>query len=78
MNQEKQTARIVEAVKNPYTTILGHVTGRLLLRRSGYELDMEKVLGACAVHGVAVEINANPWQLDLGWRVSARSNWDAC
>lgn len=73
MNREEQTARIVKAVENPYTTILGHVTGRLLLRRPGYELDMEKVLGACARHGVAVEINANPWRLDLDWRWCRRA-----
>ena len=47
---------------------LGHMTGRQLLRRPGYEIDIEKVLTACAEHGVAVEINANPWRLDLDWR----------
>ena len=73
MNREELTARIVRAVQNPYTTILGHVTGRLLLRRPGYELDMEKVLSACAAHGVAVEINANPWRLDLDWRWCQRA-----
>ena len=50
------------------TTILGHMTGRQLLRRPGYDIDIEKVLAACAEHGVAVEINANPWRLDLDWR----------
>jgi histidinol phosphatase-like PHP family hydrolase len=44
------------------------MTGRLLLRRPGYDIDIEKVLAACAEHGVAVEINANPWRLDLDWR----------
>ncbi len=73
MNREEQTARILKAVANPYTTILGHVTGRQLLRRPGYELDMEKVLGACAAHGVAVEINSNPWRLDLDWRWCRRA-----
>jgi DNA polymerase (family X) len=56
---EAQTERLVRAVANPYTTILGHMTGRQLLRRKGYEIDVEKVLAASA-HGVAVEINANP------------------
>jgi len=63
-----QTERILRAVANPHTTILGHMTGRQLLRRPGYEVDVERVLAACAEHGVAVEINANPWRLDLDWR----------
>jgi DNA polymerase (family 10) len=64
----EQTERILEAVRNPYTAILGHMTGRQLLRRDGYEVDIEKILAACAEQGVAVEINANPWRLDLDWR----------
>ena len=68
LSRKEQTERIVRAVQNPYTTILGHMTGRQLLRRPGYEVDVEKVLKACAKHGVAVEINANPWRLDLDWR----------
>ena len=68
LDTEAQTARIVRAVANPYTTILGHLTGRLLLRREGYGVDIEEVLGACAQYGVAVEINANPHRLDLDWR----------
>jgi DNA polymerase (family 10) len=69
----EQTARIVRAVSNPHTTILGHMTGRQLLRRPGYEVDVEEVLKACAEHGVAVEINANPWRLDLDWRWHRRA-----
>ena len=68
MDRAAQTERIIRAVSNPYATILGHMTGRLLLRRPGYDIDIEKVLAACAEHGVAVEINANPWRLDLDWR----------
>jgi DNA polymerase (family 10) len=68
MNRAEQTERIIRAIANPHTTILGHVTGRLLTRRPGYEVDMEKILKACAENGVAVEINANPWRLDLDWR----------
>ena len=68
MDREAQTQRILRAVANPYTTILGHMTGRQLLRRPGYDIDIDKVLAACAAHGVAVEINANPWRLDLDWR----------
>jgi DNA polymerase (family 10) len=68
MDRAAQTERILRAVSNPYTTILGHMTGRQLLRRPGYDIDIEKVLTACAEYGVAVEINANPWRLDLDWR----------
>jgi DNA polymerase (family 10) len=68
MNRYEQTKRIIAAVSNPYTTILGHLTGPQLLRRPGYELDIEAVLQACARHGVAVEINGNPYRLELDWR----------
>jgi DNA polymerase (family 10) len=68
VDRAAQTERIIRAVSNPYATILGHMTGRQLLRRPGYDIDIEKVLAACAEHGVAVEINANPWRLDLDWR----------
>jgi DNA polymerase (family X) len=67
-DRESQTERILRAVANPYTTILGHMTGRQLLRRPGYDIDVERILAACAERGVAVEINANPWRLDLDWR----------
>jgi DNA polymerase (family 10) len=67
-----------EAVENPHTTILGHVTGRQLMKRPGYEVDMERVLRACAKHGVAVEINAHPgaWTW-TGGGASAGWNWAA-
>jgi DNA polymerase (family 10) len=68
MTEEKATERILKAIANPYTTMLGHPTGRLLLRREGYPLDMVAVIEACALHGVAIEINAHPWRLDLDWR----------
>jgi DNA polymerase (family X) len=73
MGRQEQTDRIVKAVENPHTTILGHVTGRQLLRRPGYEVDMERILLACAKHGVAVEINAHPWRLDMDWRWCERA-----
>jgi DNA polymerase (family 10) len=73
LDRASQTARIVRAVANPHTTILGHMTGRQLLRRPGYEVDVEQILLACAEHGVAVEINANPWRLDLDWRWHAKA-----
>jgi DNA polymerase (family 10) len=73
LDREAQTERMLRAVGNPFTTILGHITGRLLLRRPGYDLDVEKVLAACARHGVAVEINANPYRLELDWRWHRRA-----
>ena len=72
MGKNEQTERIIKAVSDGRTTILGHVTGRQLLKRPGYEVDMERILQACAEHGVAVEINAHPWRLDLDWRWCAR------
>nr|WP_249816544.1 PHP domain-containing protein [Bradyrhizobium sp. 159] len=68
LDRKAQTERLLRAVANPYTTIVGHMTGRQLQRRPGYEIDVEKVLRACAKHDVAVEINAHPWRLDLDWR----------
>ncbi|WP_342647744.1 helix-hairpin-helix domain-containing protein [Mucilaginibacter sp. CSA2-8R] len=68
MDKEKATARLIKAIENPYTTILGHPTGRLLLSRKGYEIDYQKVIDACAANQVAIEINANPLRLDLDWR----------
>jgi DNA polymerase (family 10) len=65
---EAQTARLVRAVSRGRTTILGHPTGRLLLAREGYPVDLEAVLQAAARSGAAVEINAHPFRLDLDWR----------
>jgi DNA polymerase (family 10) len=68
MNQEKATERLIKAIENPYTTILGHPTGRLLLSRKGYDIDFKKVIDACADNNVVIEVNANPLRLDLDWR----------
>jgi DNA polymerase (family 10) len=68
MAEEKATERLIRAIENPYTTILGHPTGRLLLSRKGYDIDHKKVIDACAANGVVIEINANPLRLDLDWR----------
>ena len=68
MNETKATERMIKAIENPYTTIIGHPTGRLLLRRDGYPLNMQKVIDACAANEVALEINAHPLRLDLDWR----------
>ncbi len=73
MKEDDATARIVAAVENPYTTILGHPTGRLLLSREGYPLDFERVFDACRANTVAIEINANPHRLDLDWRLVKRA-----
>ncbi len=67
MNREKATERVVRAIENPYTTILGHPTGRLLLSREGYPLDWDAVFDACARRGVAIELNAHPYRLDIDW-----------
>lgn len=68
MSQEKATERLIKAIENPYTTILGHPTGRLLLSRNGYPIDYKKVIDACAANGVVIEVNSNPLRLDLDWR----------
>jgi DNA polymerase (family 10) len=65
--EEEMTARIVKALSNPYVTMLGHATGRLLLRRDGYKVNLEAVLQAAAKHGKMIEINAQPMRLDLDW-----------
>jgi DNA polymerase (family 10) len=68
MTEEKATERLLKAIENPYTTILGHPTGRLLLSRSAYPINHKKVIDACAANNVVIEINANPLRLDLDWR----------
>lgn len=68
MSREAMTARVIRAVENPRTTILGHPTGRLLLQREGYAMDMEAVLRAAARAGTIIELNANPRRLDVDWR----------
>ena len=71
--EEAQTDRLVRAVSHPACRVLGHPTGRLLLARPGYAVDLDRVLSACAEHGVAVEINASPYRLDLDWRWARRA-----
>ncbi|MFC4454621.1 helix-hairpin-helix domain-containing protein [Deinococcus sonorensis] len=72
LDSARQTERLVRAASHPLVTVLGHPTGRLLLRRPGYALDLEAVLEACAERGTVVEINASPYRLDLDWRVALR------
>lgn len=68
MTEEKAMSRILKAISNPYTTILGHPTGRLLLSRKGYPVDHKKLIDACVEHNVVIEINAHPRRLDLDWK----------
>jgi DNA polymerase (family X) len=66
---EEQTQRMLRAISDPYVDIIGHPTGRILLGRAGYTLDMEAVIDAAAAHNVCIEVNANPARLDLDWRL---------
>ena len=68
MDLDKAMFRVMKAIENPYTSILGHPTGRLLLARPGFPLQMSKILDACKANGVSIELNASPYRLDLDWR----------
>jgi DNA polymerase (family 10) len=66
---EAQTERVCRALENPYVTILGHSTGRLILKRKGYDIDLKQVIETAAGHGKSIELNCNPMRLDLNWRM---------
>ena len=66
--REVMTKRIIRAIEQPHVTMLGHLTGRLLLERESYEVDVEKVIDAAIANGVVIELNASPWRLDMDWR----------
>lgn len=68
MTEEKAMSRILRALENPYTTIMGHLTGRLLLSRQGYPVNHEKIIEACAKNKVVIELNAHPRRLDMSWQ----------
>jgi DNA polymerase (family X) len=68
MNGEKAMKRLITAIENPYTAILGHMTGRLLLSRNGYPVDHKKIIEACAANHVVIELNAHPRRLDIDWK----------
>ena len=68
MTEEKAMMRLMNAIENPYTSILGHATGRLLLSRKGYPINHEAIIKACAVNDVVIELNAHPRRLDMDWR----------
>ena len=67
MDEDRATKRLIKAIENPHTSILGHMTGRKLLVRQGYPVDVKKVIDACARNEVIIEINANPYRLDMDW-----------
>jgi DNA polymerase (family 10) len=68
MTEEKAMMRLMNAIENPYTSILGHPTGRLLLSRKGYPINHEEMIRACAANNVVIELNAHPRRLDMDWR----------
>lgn len=68
MTEEKAMMRLLKAIENPYTSILGHMTGRLLLSRGGYPVDHEQIIEACLANDVVIELNAHPRRLDIDWR----------
>jgi len=78
MDEEKATQRLITAIENPFTTILGHPTGRLLLAREGYPIDHKRIIDACAANNVVIELNANPHprllRNSLHWRNNTNSN----
>ena len=67
-DEATMTARIIRAIEHPRTTMLGHMTGRLLLRREGYRIDVTKIVGAAIANQVVIELNSSPWRLDMDWR----------
>jgi DNA polymerase (family 10) len=72
-DEASMTARIIRALENPRTTMLGHLTGRILLEREAYKVDAAKVIDAAIANGVAIELNASPYRLDMDWRLWRRA-----
>ncbi len=68
MTEEKAMMRLLKAIENPYSIILGHLTGRLLLSRKGYPIDHKKIIDACGANHVVIELNAHPSRLDIDWQ----------
>jgi DNA polymerase (family X) len=68
LDKKEMTRRMLKAIENEHTDVLGHASGRLLLSRDPFEFDVDKILDACSRNQVAVEINANPRRLDIDWR----------
>ena len=78
LSQDKQTERIIKAISNPYVSILGHLSGRLLLRRPAYDIDQEAIIEASAETGTVIEINAHPARLDMDWRMAIIAKEKGC
>jgi len=72
LSKKEQTLRLLNAMKNPYLTMIGHLTGRLLLGRNGYEIDHEAVIQEAVKRDIAIEINASPYRLDIDWKWARR------
>ena len=72
-SEEEMTARVIRAIEHPATKMLGHPTGRLLLRREPYKINMQKIINAAIANHVIIEINANPHRLDMDWRLWRRA-----
>ncbi|MFA7289295.1 MAG: PHP domain-containing protein [Melioribacteraceae bacterium] len=68
LDEDVMTSRIIKAIENPYTRLLAHPTGRILLNRDGYKVDLRKVIDACVANSVAIELNSTPSRLDLDWK----------
>ena len=68
LDEKTMTKRLIRAIENPYSTMVGHVTGRLLLRREAYKINVPKVIDACIANKKIIELNGNPWRLDMDWR----------
>jgi DNA polymerase (family 10) len=73
LDRDAMTERIVRALTDPFVTFLGHMTGRLLLSRPGYDLDFDRIFETAAKHGVIIEINGSPQRLDIDWRLIPRA-----
>jgi DNA polymerase (family 10) len=67
-SEDVMTARIIKAIESPHVTMLGHLTGRLLLQREAYAVNATKIIDAAIANEVVIELNANPWRLDMDWR----------
>jgi DNA polymerase (family 10) len=72
-SEEEMTARVIRAIEHPGTVMLGHPTGRILLRREPYRIDLQKIIDAAIANRVIIEINANPHRLDMDWRLWQRA-----
>ena len=68
LTEDEMTQRVIKAIESPYVTMIGHLTGRLLLLRKPYDINVSKIIDACAKNDTIIEINANPRRLDMDWR----------